>query len=153
MPVSVVSDNVDRIRKISGLGGNPFWSMDSDLVMANYLQPSSVNMNLKLELFERLVKYRPYPNVLMQLAILRSLNGDAQGGKEAMKEFIANYPDYLKDMVGVLSARRNETSLTDIYKMASDALSLYEVGGVNTAAGRIAAVMTVAAPVTRKALF
>lgn len=147
-----VDDNKAKFERLVKLGSNPFWRDDADSVLSSYLQPSRNQLSYKLDHFERLAKIRPYPEVLFKLSILRSLAGQPNKAKEALIFAIANYPDFVDRYVENY-ANYQYAELADLKKIAKHAAEAYSLYGKNTDAGRIAAVMTVAAPVTRKAIF
>jgi hypothetical protein len=94
----------------------------------------------------------PYPQLLFKLAILYSLNNQPQKARSVMVLAIANFPDMLPAFLSDLDSRK-EPSLLMIREMTRKAVAAYGNPQAVTTNSRIAAVMTVAAPVTRKALF
>ncbi|WP_084194114.1 PglL family O-oligosaccharyltransferase [Chromobacterium violaceum] len=145
-------DNAKRSLKLSELSRNPLWSWEADLGMVNYLQPDGIMRDLQLELAERVARYQPFPTVLIKLSILRALNGQAEPAKQALTMAIANYPDYTPVFQHEL-ARYREPELKPLQEMASKAVKAGAAQGGATEAGRLAAVMTVAAPATRQPIF
>ncbi|WP_196250169.1 PglL family O-oligosaccharyltransferase [Chromobacterium violaceum] len=145
-------DNAKRSLKLSELSRNPLWSWEADLGMVNYLQPDGIMRDLQLELAERVARYQPFPTVLIKLSILRALNGQAEPAKQALTMAIANYPDYTPVFQHEL-ARYREPELKPLQDMASKAVKAGAAQGGATEAGRLAAVMTVAAPATRQPIF
>lgn len=151
-PSPSVEENKAKVERLVKLGSNPFWRDDADSVLTAYLQPSREQLSYKLDHFERLAKIRPYPEVLFKLSILRSLARQPDKAKEALIFAIANYPDFVDRYVANY-ANYQYAELADLQTIAKHAAEAYALHGKNTDAGRIAAVMTVAAPVTRKAIF
>ncbi|QEL57549.1 PglL family O-oligosaccharyltransferase [Chromobacterium paludis] len=145
-------ENSKRSLKLAQLARNPLWSWEADLSMVNYLQPDGIMRDLQLELAERVARYQPFPNVLIKLSILRALNGQAAPAKQALTMAIANYPNYTPVFQHEL-ARYRQPELKPLQDMASKAVAAGAAQGGNTDAGRLAAVMAVAAPVTRKPMF
>jgi O-antigen ligase len=145
-------DNAKRSLKLSELSRNPLWSWEADLGMVNYLQPDGIMRDLQLELAERVARYQPFPTVLIKLSILRALNGQPEPAKQALTMAIANYPDYTPVFQHEL-ARYRQPELQPLQDMASKAVKAGAAQGGATDAGRLAAVMTVAAPVTRQPIF
>ncbi|MDE1716426.1 hypothetical protein PWG14_28560, partial [Chromobacterium amazonense] len=101
---------------------------------------------------ERVARYQPFPTVLIKLSILRALNGQAEPAKQALTMAIANYPDYTPLFQHEL-ARYRQPELKPLQDMASKAVKAGAAQGGATDAGRLAAVMTVASPVTRQPIF
>ncbi|WP_156039049.1 PglL family O-oligosaccharyltransferase [Chromobacterium haemolyticum] len=145
-------DNVVRLEGLSNIGRNPFWARDVDMALANYMVPTSEQLDIKLAHFEMLARYRPYPNVLLKLAILRALGGDEVGANKSLKMAIANYPDYVNGFVGML-ASQNSPQVVPLRQLAMVAAQAYAQHPPHSEAAQLAAVMTVTAPVTRKPLF
>ncbi|WP_440025952.1 Wzy polymerase domain-containing protein [Chromobacterium amazonense] len=145
-------DNAKRSLKLSELSRNPLWSWEADLGMVNYLQPDGIMRDLQLELAERVARYQPFPTVLIKLSILRALNGQAEPAKQALTMAIANYPDYTPLFQHEL-ARYRQLELKPLQDMASKAVKAGAAQGGATDAGRLAAVMSVASPVTRQPIF
>ncbi|WP_158248685.1 PglL family O-oligosaccharyltransferase [Chromobacterium sinusclupearum] len=145
-------DNAKRSLKLSELSRNPLWSWEADLGMVNYLQPDGIMRDLQLELAERVARYQPFPTVLIKLSILRALNGQAEPAKQALTMAIANYPDYTPVFQHEL-ARYRQPELQPLQALASKAVKAGAAQGGATDAGRLAAVMTVASPVTRQPIF
>ncbi|MEN3030818.1 PglL family O-oligosaccharyltransferase [Chromobacterium amazonense] len=145
-------DNAKRSLKLSELSRNPLWSWEADLGMVNYLQPDGIMRDLQLELAERVARYQPFPTVLIKLSILRALNGQAEPAKQALTMAIANYPDYTPVFQHEL-ARYRQPELKPLQDMASKAVKAGAAQGGATDAGRLAAVMSVASPVTRQPIF
>ncbi|WP_082695984.1 PglL family O-oligosaccharyltransferase [Aquitalea pelogenes] len=151
-PTANVTENVKRIKSLVELGANPFWRDEADMELVAYFQPTKDQFKYKIDHFERLAEITPYPEVLFKLSILRALDGQAKKSQEALVLAIANYPDFVDAYVANY-ARYNFAEIEPLKKIAKRAAEEYAAHGGNTEAGRIAAVMTVAAPVTRKALF
>ncbi|OQS40826.1 hypothetical protein B0T39_10070 [Chromobacterium haemolyticum] len=145
-------DNIARLEALSSIGRNPFWARDVDMALANYMIPTSEQLDIKLAHFEMLARYRPYPNVLIKLAILQALDGNKVEANKSLKMAIANYPDYVNGFVGML-ASQNSPQVAPLRKLAMVAAQAYAQHPPHSQAAQLAAVMTVAVPVTRKPLF
>ncbi|WP_162896944.1 MULTISPECIES: PglL family O-oligosaccharyltransferase [Chromobacterium] len=145
-------DNIARLEALSNIGRNPFWARDVDMVLGNYMIPTSEQLDIKLAHFEMLARYRPYPNVLLKLAILQALKGNKVEADKSLKMAIANYPDYVKGFVGML-ASQNSSQVLPLKQLAMVAAQAYAQHPPYSQAAQLAAVITVAAPVTRKTLF
>ncbi|BBF87927.1 possible integral membrane protein [Aquitalea magnusonii] len=151
-PTSNVQENVRRMATLFDVGKNVLWTNDVDIVLANYLVPSRDQLDLKLQHFSRLAAYRPYPEVLLKLAVLYALDKQTAKAEHTIKLAIANYPDYSPNFDYRLEMIRKD-ELKPLQLISSRAAKAYVDHGAQTDPGRIAAVMTVASPVTRKPLF
>lgn len=151
-PTPNAQENVRRMGALFDVGKNVLWTNDADIVLANYLIPSREQLDLKLQHFSRLATYRPYPEVLLKLAVLYALDKQAVKAEHTIKLAIANYPDYAPNFDYRLLLLK-ESELKPLQQITSKAAKAYAEHGIQTDPGRIAAVMTVASPVTRKPLF
>lgn len=151
-PTPNAQENVRRMGALFDVGKNALWTNDVDIVLANYLIPSREQLDLKLQHFSRLATYRPYPEVLLKLAVLYALDKQAVKAEHTIKLAIANYPDYAPNFDYRLSLLK-EGELKPLQQITSKAAKAYVDHGPHTDSGRVAAVMTVASPVTRKPLF
>ena len=152
MPVPSISENIRRVVRLQEIEKNPLWRPEAQLVLSNYLLPTSSQIDYKIKLFEEMSYSLPYPQLLFKLAILYSLNNQPQKARSVMVLAIANFPDMLPAFLSDLDSRK-EPSLLMIREMTRKAVVAYGNPQAVTTNSRIAAVMTVAAPVTRKALF
>lgn len=152
MPAGNAQENSQRLQSLFEMEKDPLWATDADFVLVNYLVASKADLKLKLQHFERLAQFRPYPEVLLRLSMLYGLDHQADKAEHALKLAIANYPDFSPNFSYRLSMMK-EPDLNNLSKIADAAAKAYVQHGVQTPEGRTAAVMTVAAPVTRKALF
>lgn len=152
LPVYSVVENKNAIMVLAELQKDPLWGSDASYALGNYLQPSREQLDVKISFFDRLIQYRPYSEVLLKAAMLHSLNGDAEIAHKYLAMAIASYPDDIHKMQVILSGDRN-SAYTPLRRMVDRAKSAWNTAGENVDAARIAAVMTVAAPVTRKAIF
>jgi O-antigen ligase len=152
LPTPNAQENVRRMGALFDVGRNVLWTNEADIVLANYLIPSREQLDLKLQHFSRLAAYRPYPEVLLKLAVLYALDKQMAKAEHTIKLAIANYPDYAPNFDYRLSLLK-EGELKTLQQIASKAAKAYAEHGAQTDPGRIAAVMTVATPVTRKPLF
>ncbi len=151
-PSTSVEKNEQVIKRLVKIASNPLWTNDANLVLVPFIQPTRDNLELKLALFDSLVSYRPYSEVLAKSAMLHALNGDKEKALRYLKIGIANNPDDIRSMVIVMSTA-NEPAYAPLLEVAQKALFAYAAKGFDTDPGRVAAIMTVAAPVTRKPLF
>lgn len=152
MPVPSIAENIRRVVRLQEIEKNPLWRPEAQLVLSNYLLPTSSQIDYKIKLFEEMSYSMPYPQLLFKLAILYSLNNQPQKARSVMVLAIANFPDMLPAFLSDLDSRK-EQSLLMIREMTRKAVVAYGNPQAVTTNSRIAAVMTVAAPVTRKALF
>ncbi|RQO66911.1 hypothetical protein DBR44_16485 [Aquitalea sp. FJL05] len=152
LPAPNAQENVRRMGALFDVGKNPLWTNDADMVLANYLIPSREQLDLKLQHFSRLAAYRPYPEVLLKLAVLYALDKQMAKAEHTIKLAIANYPDYAPNFDYRLAVMKKD-ELKPLQLITSKAAKAYVDHGVQTDPGRIAAVMTVASPATRKPLF
>ncbi|AOZ51426.1 PglL family O-oligosaccharyltransferase [Chromobacterium vaccinii] len=151
-PGGVAQENIQRVDYIEKVGLNPMWSKSTDLILSNYLTPDKKHLDVQLPFYERLARDQPYVAVMLRLSICRALAGQPQGAGEALAQAIANYPDEVPKFVFTLQGW-GEPEIEPLRVMALRAAQAYQERGANTDAGRLAAVMTVASPVTRKTLF
>ncbi|MFK7087852.1 Wzy polymerase domain-containing protein [Chromobacterium violaceum] len=145
-------ENSRRALRLEQLSRNPLWSWEADLGVVNYLQPDGLMRRLQLELLERMARYQPFPAVLLKLSILRALDGQAQPAKQALTMAIANYPAYTPLFQHQL-ARYRQSQLKPLQDIAARAVKAGASRGGDTDAGYVAAVLSVASPVTRQPLF
>ncbi|AAQ61868.1 PglL family O-oligosaccharyltransferase [Chromobacterium violaceum] len=151
-PSRSAEENVRRVDYIGKVGVDPLWAKSADLVLGNYLMPDRKHLDLTLPFYEKLARDQPYVAVLLRLSLCRALAGREQGARDALAQAIANYPDEAPKLVFTLQAWQ-EPEISPLKAMALRAAQAYQEHGANTDAGRMAAVMTVAAPVTRSTLF
>lgn len=126
--------NVDRIFSVSR---NPFFVFEAELALSNYLVPTASDVAIKLQHYEQMVRYRPYPSLLTNLAILRALAADPAGAKDAMRMAIAAYPASLPTIMLVLSQSK-EREIEPLKQMAFKALQLYQQQGDKAAVASVA---------------
>lgn len=146
IPAPSVAENEQRIAQLERIGLNPVWRYDADMVLANYLVPSAEYVDIKLAKLEPLLKYRPYVNLLLKVAMLRAYKGDAVGARDLVVQAIAAYPDALPFIFGMLHSQKHP-ALVPLQRLSETALATYQREGA------LAAVNTVAAPVSRTLLF
>ncbi|WP_083860656.1 PglL family O-oligosaccharyltransferase [Chromobacterium haemolyticum] len=151
-PAPLGGERLVAVKVLNSASRHPLWTWDADMALANYLQPSRAELPLKLALFERLAGYRPYPNILIKLAVLRALNGDSSGAKQGLEMAIANYPEYVAEFVVALRMH-SEPEAQPLREMTEAAGRAYAKYPAHSEEAQRAAVMTVASPVTRKPLF
>ncbi|WP_287877450.1 O-antigen ligase family protein [Aquitalea sp.] len=151
-PVVSVAENKKTVMALAELQKDPLWGSDASYVLGNYLQPSREELDIKISFFDRLVQYRPYSEVLLKAAMLHSLNGDTELAHKYMTMAISAYPDDVIRMQVILRGDGNP-DYNKLREIVDRAKFAWDAAGENTDAARLAAVMTVAAPVTRKAIF
>lgn len=152
IPSKDVDTNIQQIESILQVSRNPFWSTDADMVLAHYMSATHDSLDTKLTLYEALNSYRPYPQILLNLAGLRALKGRQSASIEAIDQYIANYPDLVNDAYSVLNFRK-EPELQPLINKLQVATNIYNKYRSNLDKARLATVMTVAAPVTKKPFF
>lgn len=152
LPTSDVKENIVRIDRLSELAKNPLWASSADMVLSNYLLPTKEQLNFKLAHFERLASYQPYPSVLTQLSILLALDDQPDSAKKTLYKVVANYPESVPKLAEILSLR-TESEVKPLREIVIRAAQAYAQHPPHSEAAQLAAVMTVAAPVTRKTLF
>lgn len=138
--------NTQRVATLGALASNPFWAYEAEQQLSTYLPSDRHQLALKRQLFERLAAYRPFPYSLSQLAVLRALDGDAAGAREAMAMRIAAYPNSVGSILTFLRTRP-EPELLPLRDMAERAVKAYQQGGAEAAA------RTASQPETHKTLF
>ncbi|MGR2661077.1 Wzy polymerase domain-containing protein [Chromobacterium haemolyticum] len=140
------------IKELSSVPNFPLWSWDVDMALANYIEPSKEQLPIKLQFFERLASYRPYPAVLVKLSVLQALNQQPKQAEATLRVAIANYPDYVPRFVPMLTSHP-EPEVAPLRSRALVAAEAYGKLVPNMEQARLAAVMTAAEPVRRKPLF
>ncbi len=138
--------NEQRVAALVALARNPLWTYEAEQQLSTYLPSDRHQLALKRELFERLVAYRPFHYQLSQLAILRALDHDPAGAREAMAMRIAAYPDSVGSIQAYLQTR-SEPEMQPLREMAERAFKAYQQGGAEAAA------RTASQPETHKVLF
>ncbi|BBH11107.1 O-antigen ligase C-terminal domain-containing protein [Chromobacterium haemolyticum] len=151
-PSADFKENLIRIESLSSLAKNPFWVSSADMMLGNYLLPTKEQLNFKLMHFEKLASFQPYASVLTQLSILRALNAQPDSARKALYMVIANYPESVPRLAVILSSRA-EPEIKPLREIVIRAAQAYAQHPPHSQAAQLAAVMTVAAPVTRKTLF
>ncbi|MCD5363315.1 PglL family O-oligosaccharyltransferase [Chromobacterium aquaticum] len=152
VPAAAPKMRAHAIEELTSVAGYPLWSLDVDMALANYIEPSTERLPVKLQLFSRIANYRPYPGVLVKLSMLQALNGQPELARETMRMAIANYPDYTARFVLMLAARP-EREMRPLQAVAMSAAAASTKYPADPDQARLASVMTVAEPVTRKPLF
>ncbi|SCK14901.1 PglL family O-oligosaccharyltransferase [Vogesella sp. LIG4] len=84
--------NEKNMARLLQIAPNPFWSYEAESLLANYMQPSRQDLQLKRRYYEQLAAYRPYPLLLCNLAMLRTWSGDQAGAQNALIMALATYP-------------------------------------------------------------
>ncbi|WP_374422056.1 Wzy polymerase domain-containing protein [Chromobacterium sp.] len=140
------------IKELGSVPNFPLWSWDVDMALANYIEPSKEQLPIKLQFFERLASYRPYPSVLVKLSVLQALNQQPKQAEATLRVAIANYPDYAPRFVPMLTSHP-ESEVAPLRSRLLVAAEAYGKLVPNMEQARLAAVMTAAEPVRRKPLF
>lgn len=152
MPAGNAQENAQRLQSLFDVEKDPLWATEADFVLVNYLVASKADIKLKLQHFERLAQFRPYPEVLLRLSMLYVLDHQEANAEHTLKLAIANYPDFSPNYSYRLSMMQGP-EFKALRNIADKAASAYGAHGVQDDERRVTTVMTVAAPVTRKALF
>ncbi|GGX99565.1 PglL family O-oligosaccharyltransferase [Vogesella alkaliphila] len=121
-------ENKQRIEDLLRLSRNPFWAYEAELTLANYLRPSPQDLEIKLQHYEQLARYRPYPMLLCHLAMLRAWHQQPQAAREAMIMAIATYPEALPAMQQTLAVRP-EPEILPLKQLVLQAQQAYRQGG------------------------
>lgn len=136
MPGPNAQANVMRAEEIWHIARNPLWTYEADMVLANYLIVDKRQLQEKRALFERLTEYRPHAGMLINVAILRSLDGDRVGAEQALRFAIAAYPAYTAGFAAELMSRR-DSELQSLQAIANAALQASRNGGAASAAASV----------------
>lgn len=136
------AENVARIQRLIDMGRNPLWSYEADLVLSGYQMPSRQLAAIQRPLFERLASYRPYPNVLQKLAMLRQMEGDERGAKEAMAMAVAAYPGLTPGYMAYF-AQMKDPAIKPLAEFTARAAQAYKAGGSVAAADAASALLKV----------
>ncbi len=146
------AENIQRADYLRKVGFDPLWATSANLVMGNYLLPSRQHLSIVLPYYEQMARDQPYVAVLLRLSLSRALAGQAQGARLALVQALANFPDEAPRIATTLSAWP-DPEIDPLRRIADEASAAYQAHGAGTDAGRLAAVMTVASPVTRQPIF
>ncbi|GHD79725.1 hypothetical protein GCM10011419_23500 [Vogesella fluminis] len=130
--------NVMRAEEIWHIARNPLWTYEADMVLANYLIVDKRQLKEKRALFERLTAYRPHAGMLINVAILRALDGDRVAAEQALRFAIAAYPAYTPGFAAELMSRR-DPELLPLQAIANAALQASRNGGAASAASSVLA--------------
>ncbi|MFD2448845.1 Wzy polymerase domain-containing protein [Vogesella fluminis] len=137
--------NVMRAEEIWHIARNPLWTYEADMVLANYLIVDKRQLKEKRALFERLTAYRPHAGMLINVAILRALDGDRVAAEQALRFAIAAYPAYTPGFAAELMSRR-DPELLPLQAIANAALQASRNGGAASAASSVLAASGAEAP-------
>ncbi|POZ63299.1 PglL family O-oligosaccharyltransferase [Chromobacterium alticapitis] len=133
-PTSNAIENMRRSIRMTELARNPLWAWEGDMGIVEYLEPS-FPLALQRDILERVARYQPFPGPLIKLAIVRGLDNDAAGARQALVLALINYPDntprYFHDL-----ARYQNPELKPLQELAHKALIAGSVAGGETDAGR-----------------
>lgn len=138
MPGPNPQENVKHVEEIWHIARNPLWTYEADMVLANYLIVDKRQLQDKRALFERLTEYRPHAGMLINIAILRALDGDRVGAEQALRFAIAAYPAYTPGFAAELMSRR-DPELRPLQAIANAALQASRNGGAASAAASMLA--------------
>ncbi|WP_374498247.1 PglL family O-oligosaccharyltransferase [Vogesella indigofera] len=130
--------NVMRAEEVWHIARNPLWTYEADMVLANYLIVDKRQLQEKRGLFERLTAYRPHAGMLINVAILRALDGDSAAAEQALRFAIAAYPAYTPGFAAELMSRR-DPELRPLQAIANTALLASRDGGAASAASSVLA--------------
>ncbi|WP_257275339.1 PglL family O-oligosaccharyltransferase [Endozoicomonas sp. SESOKO4] len=81
---------------------NPIWSFEADMILSNYIDLIPEQLDLKLAILERQAEYRPFPETIVKLAILRAYSGDTENAKLALEQAILYYPNVIKRLSPII---------------------------------------------------
>lgn len=129
--------NAESVDRIFSVARNPFFVFEAELALSNYLVPTASDVAIKLHHYEQMVRYRPYPSLLTNLAILRALAADPAGAKDAMTMAISAYPASLPTMLLVLSQYR-EHEIQPLKQLVFSAVKLSKEKGDKAAVASVA---------------
>lgn len=138
MPGPNAQENVKHAEEIWHIARNPLWTYEADMVLANYLVVDKRQLQEKRALFERLTEYRPHAGMLINIAILRALDGDRVGAEQALRFAIAAYPAYAPAFAAELMSR-HDPELRPLQAIANAALQASRNGGAASAAASVLA--------------
>lgn len=138
MPGANAQANVMRAEEVWHVARNPLWTYEADMVLANYLVVDRQQLQEKRALFERLTAYRPHAGMLINVAILRALDGDSAAAEQALRFAIAAYPAYTPGFAAELMSRR-DPELQPLQAIANAALQASRNGGAQSAASSVLA--------------
>ncbi len=136
MPGPNAQLNMMRAEEIWHIARNPLWTYEADMVLANYLVVDKQQLQEKRALFERLTEYRPHAGMLINVAILRALDGDRAAAEQALRFAIAAYPAYTPAFAGELMSRR-DPELRTLQAIANTALHASRNVGAEAAASSV----------------
>ncbi|MCD4500403.1 PglL family O-oligosaccharyltransferase [Chromobacterium vaccinii] len=145
-------ENQRRVAYLQKVMLIPWWNDSAKFILSNYIDASNDMAEARISFLDELARSQPFPEVLLKLAMQRLIMGKDQEAKQAMALLIANFPDETPK-VALFLRGREDPALQPLIHMAQKAAMEYDRHGSGTEAGRVAAVMTVASPVTRKTLF
>ncbi|MDC7691787.1 PglL family O-oligosaccharyltransferase [Vogesella indigofera] len=138
MPGPNAQVNVMRAEEVWHIARNPLWTYEADMVLANYLIVDKRQLQEKRALFERLTAYRPHAGMLINVAILRALDGDSAAAEQALRFAIAAYPAYTPGFAAELMSR-HDPELLPLQAIANVALQASRDGGAASAASSVLA--------------
>ncbi|RKQ53386.1 O-antigen ligase [Vogesella indigofera] len=138
VPGSNAQVNVMRAEEVWHIARNPLWTYEADMVLANYLIVDKRQLQEKRALFERLTAYRPHAGMLINVAILRALDGDSAAAEQALRFAIAAYPAYTPGFAAELMSR-HDPELRPLQAIANTALQASRDGGAQSAASSVLA--------------
>ncbi|MDC7716402.1 Wzy polymerase domain-containing protein [Vogesella sp. DC21W] len=127
-PSRDVKVNQQRIEQLIALSANPFWRFEAELMLSNYLVPTTQQLAIKLQHHEALVAYRPYPTLLCKTAIMQQWSGRSQAAEDRLRMLLAAYPNMAANCA-LMIASRNDARLQGLLRTVSKAaLTLQQQG-------------------------
>lgn len=127
-PSRDVKINQQRIESLIALSANPFWRFEAELMLSNYLMPTTQQLAIKLQHHEALVAYRPYASLLCKTAIMQQWSGKPQAAQDSLRMLHAAYPG-MAGHCALMIASRNDVRLQGLLTTASGAaLTLQQQG-------------------------
>ncbi|OHX18034.1 PglL family O-oligosaccharyltransferase [Chromobacterium sphagni] len=151
-PSQSAAENIRRVNYLGKVELNPLWVDPAAMVMGNYLLPSKRHVDIVLPFYQRLALNQPYIAVLQRLSVCQALAGQPEAARRTLVQAIASYPDEVLKLDASLQSWQ-EPEVRRLAELTGRVKKIYLQRGAYTDAARMAAVMAVASPVTRKPLF
>lgn len=136
VPSQVTEENSYRMHQLIALRQNPLWVSEVDQVLSNYLFPSRQQLPIQLAMFEEMVRYRPYFETLVKLAMLEALDKQPGKAQATMAMALAAFPDLAEKGRQMLSVYP-ELEYVPLENMAEKVLTVYRQGGAAAAASAV----------------
>lgn len=135
-PSPVAEENSYRMHQLIALRQNPLWVSEVDQVLGNYLFPSRQQLSIQLAMFGEMVRYRPYFETLVKLAMLQALDKQPGKAQATMSMALAAFPDLAEKGRQMLTVYP-EPEYIPLKNMADKALTAYRQGGAAAAASAV----------------